>query len=141
MKNTYDIFQDIPKQEESQTAAGGHGRPSLTSGPTTPSLPILSPLATPSIPTLSPHTNPATPSLPVLSPQVSDDGHSNLTTPSLPSLSPAIPPRQLQQLSTPPVPPSPLLSPPPPPPPPKRMEGRRESGEGKLMRPDPLMSR
>ena len=103
-----------------------------TSNLTSPNTPSLH---TPSIPILSPQTSLSLPttSLPLLSPQCEEDDvtHSNMTTPSLPSLSPA-----LTRLST-PLPPSTLLSPLPAR---KIKETRRESGEGKLLRPDPMMS-
>ena len=104
------------------------------SGLNTP-LPVLSPLVPRSLPVLSPQIN-----LPILSPQDGEDhAHSNMTTPSLPSLSPA-PSRQLYT----PVPPSSLAQPSSlvsPQPQRVKKEERRDSGEGKLMRPDPLMSK
>ena len=103
-----------------------------SSGFNTPSLPILSPLTTTNSPGL------ATPSLPVLSPQVNTEGgptttHSNMTTPSLPSLSPSstLPTTVLPALLSPPGAAAARI----------RKEGRRrDSGEGKLMRPDPEMA-
>ena len=126
----------------------------------TPTIPELSPHINTGSSSLLPTPN--TSSLPLLSPQVvrninHEDTHSTLTTPSLPSLSPAVTPGTTlpiqQQLSNSPLAvvqaPTTISSGSPP-----VLtavtsttkvgksigESRRESGEGKLMRPDPDLS-